>query len=155
MNSKNTVSQSSSQFTRLPGTANQTPTRMTESLEDYLEMVGFLSDDGNVRVTDIASRLGVSKPSVITALKTLKEQELIEHKRYQNVTLTKKGAQKAAEIRKRHQFLTDFLTDVVGVEQTTAERDACKMEHVLSPETMKKMKVLAGNFAGKHGKTAH
>jgi DtxR family Mn-dependent transcriptional regulator len=96
-----------------------------------------------VRVTDIASRLGVSKPSVITALKTLKEQELIEHKRYQNVTLTKKGAQKATEIRKRHRFLTDFLIDVVGVEQTIAERDACKMEHVLSPETMKKMKVLA------------
>ena len=146
MNSKNTVSQPSSQFTRLPGTANQTPTRMTESLEDYLEMVGFLSDDGNVRVTDIASRLGVSKPSVITALKTLKEQELIEHKRYQNVTLTKKGAQKATEIRKRHRFLTDFLIDVVGVDQTTAERDACKMEHVLSPETMKKMKILAGNI---------
>jgi DtxR family Mn-dependent transcriptional regulator len=42
--------------------------KMTQSLEDYLEMVGFLSDEGEVRVTDIASRLGVSKPSVLTAL---------------------------------------------------------------------------------------
>jgi DtxR family Mn-dependent transcriptional regulator len=116
---------------------------MTESLEDYLEMVSFLSDDGEVRVTDIAARLGVSKPSVHTALKTLEEQELIQHKRYQNVVLTKKGAQRAAEIRKKHQFLTDFLVSIVGVDAATAERDACKMEHVLSPETLKRMKILS------------
>jgi DtxR family Mn-dependent transcriptional regulator len=113
---------------------------MTESLEDYLEMVSFLSDEGDVRVTDIAVRLDVSKPSVLTALKTLEEQELIQHKRYQDVTLTKKGAARASEIRKRHRFLTDFLVSVVGVERDIAERDACKMEHVLSPETLKKMK---------------
>jgi DtxR family Mn-dependent transcriptional regulator len=118
--------------------------RMTESLEDYLEMVSFLSDDGEVRVTDIASRLGVSKPSVLTALKTLEAQELIEHKKYQSVLLTKAGAQRAAEIRKRHRFLAEFLTGVVGVDEATAERDACKMEHVLSPDTLKKMKALAG-----------
>jgi DtxR family Mn-dependent transcriptional regulator len=119
---------------------------MTESLEDYLEMVSFLSDEGEVRVTDIAARLGVSKPSVHTALKNLEEQELIQHKRYQNVTLTKKGGQRAAEIRKKHQFLTDFLVSVVGVDAVTAERDACKMEHVLSPETLKRMKILAVNL---------
>jgi DtxR family Mn-dependent transcriptional regulator len=115
---------------------------MTESLEDYLEMVSFLADDGEVRVTDIALRLGVSKPSVHTALKTLEEQELIEHKRYQSVTLTKNGAQRASEIRKRHWFLTDFLVSI-GVDQSTAEKDACKMEHVLSPLSMKKMQILA------------
>jgi DtxR family Mn-dependent transcriptional regulator len=119
---------------------------MTESLEDYLEMVSFLSDDGEVRVTDIATRLGVSKPSVHTALKSLEEQELIQHKRYQNVILTKKGAQRASEIRKKHQFLTDFLINIVGVDAATAERDACKMEHVLSPETLKQMKILAANI---------
>jgi DtxR family Mn-dependent transcriptional regulator len=125
---------------------------MTESLEDYLEMVSFLSDDGEVRVTDIAARLGVSKPSVHTALKTLEEQELIQHKRYQSVTLTKKGTQRAVEIRKKHQFLTDFLVSIVGVDAATAERDACKMEHVLSPETLKRMKILAENLKGLQGR---
>ncbi|GHV86563.1 DtxR family transcriptional regulator [Spirochaetia bacterium] len=117
---------------------------MTESLEDYLEMVSFLSDEGPVRVTDIASRLDVSKPSVFNALKTLEEQGLLEHGRYQGVSLTLKGRQKASEIRKRHRFLTDFLVKVVGVNAQTAERDACKMEHVLSPETLKKMQELTG-----------
>ncbi|MDR3139317.1 MAG: metal-dependent transcriptional regulator [Treponema sp.] len=115
---------------------------MTQSLEDYLEMVSFLADEGEVRVTDIATRLGVSKPSVLTALKVLEEQGLLEHERYRTVSLTSKGVIAAAEIRDRHSFLTAFLRDVVGVSPVTAEKDACKMEHLLSEETFKKIKSL-------------
>jgi DtxR family Mn-dependent transcriptional regulator len=116
---------------------------MTQSLEDYLEMVSFLSDEGEVRVTDIASRLKVSKPSVLTALKVLEDQGFLEHERYRTVSLTKKGALQAADIRGRHDFLTAFLRDIVGVDADIAEQDACKMEHVLSEETLRKMKLLA------------
>ncbi|GHV25591.1 hypothetical protein AGMMS4952_03730 [Spirochaetia bacterium] len=119
---------------------------MTQSLEDYLEMVGFLSDDGEVRVTDIAARLGVSKPSVLNALTVLEKQGLLEHERYRTVHLTEKGAHQAAKIRERHNFLTGFLRDTLGVSAETAEEDACKMEHILSEETLKKMKVLAMKF---------
>ncbi|MDR1389266.1 MAG: metal-dependent transcriptional regulator [Treponema sp.] len=122
---------------------------MTESLEDYLEMVSFLADEGDVRITDIAARLKVSKPSVHTALKILEERELLEHKRYRTVSLTKKGTLEASEIRKRHNFLTVFLEKVVGVERKTAEKDACKMEHILSAETLKKMKLLAQSSSAK------
>jgi DtxR family Mn-dependent transcriptional regulator len=122
---------------------------MTQSLEDYLEMISFLSDEGEVRVTDIASRLGVSKPSVLTALKVLESRDLLEHERYRSVTLTERGKEAAAEIRGRHSFLTLFLRDVLGVSPETAEQDACKMEHVLSDETLKKMKALALSQAKK------
>jgi DtxR family Mn-dependent transcriptional regulator len=122
---------------------------MTHSLEDYLEMVSFLADDGEVRVTDIAARLGVSKPSVLSALKSLQEQGLIEHARYRTVLLTKKGAQQAGEIRDRHNFLTAFLIEVVNVSPENAEKDACKMEHLLSDETLKKMKAMTRRHAGK------
>ncbi|MDR0388297.1 MAG: metal-dependent transcriptional regulator [Treponema sp.] len=115
---------------------------MTQSLEDYLEMISFLSDDGEVRVTDIASRLGVSKPSVLTALKILESQGMLKHERYRSVTLTQKGIERAAEIRGRHHFLTAFLRDVVGVDAETAEKDACKMEHILSDVTLERMKAL-------------
>jgi DtxR family Mn-dependent transcriptional regulator len=123
---------------------------MTQSLEEYLEMVSFLSDEGEVRVTDIASRLGVSKPSVLTAIKVLEEQGLLEHERYRSVALTTKGASQAAEIRGRHNFLTAFLHEVVGVDAETAEKDACKMEHILSEETLKKMKLLAQAYRQKN-----
>jgi DtxR family Mn-dependent transcriptional regulator len=115
---------------------------MTQSLEDYLEMVSFLADEGEVRVTDIAARLGYSKPSVITAVKNLEEKKLLEHRRYGAVMLTQKGAEKAAEIRGRHNFLKNFLQNVVGVSAETAEKDACKMEHILSEETFGKLKEL-------------
>ena len=115
---------------------------MTQSLEDYLEMVSFLSDEGEARVTDIAARLNVSKPSVLTALKVLEDRGLLEHERYRGVVLTAKGIELAAEIRERHTLLTAFLTDVIGVSAMTAEQDACKMEHVLSQETIDKMKAL-------------
>ncbi len=116
---------------------------MTQSLEDYLEAVSFLADSGEVRVTDIASRLGVSKPSVLVALRTLEERGLLEHERYRGVELTELGVIQATAIRDRHEFLTAFLRDVVGVSQATAEKDACRMEHVLSEETMIRMREIA------------
>ena len=115
---------------------------MTQSLEDYLETVCFLADAGEVRVTDIASRLNVSKPSVLTALKTLEEQGLLEHERYGTVSLTGEGRIQAEELRERHNFLTIFLRNIVGVGAETAEKDACKMEHHLSAETLEKMRAL-------------
>ncbi|MDR0561516.1 MAG: metal-dependent transcriptional regulator [Spirochaetaceae bacterium] len=117
---------------------------MTQSLEDYLETVSFLADEGGgtVRLTDIASRLGVSKPSVFTALKILEERGLLEHERYRTISLTEQGEIEAAEIRDRHNFLTVFLKKIVGVSPDTAEKDACKMEHLLSEETLQKMKSL-------------
>jgi DtxR family Mn-dependent transcriptional regulator len=115
---------------------------MTQSLEDYLEMVSFLSDEGEVRVTDIAARLGVSKPSVLAALKTLETRGLLDHERYRTVSLTRQGIVQAQEIRKRHSLLTSFLMDIVGVGPENAEKDACKMEHLLSEESLEKIRAL-------------
>jgi DtxR family Mn-dependent transcriptional regulator len=113
---------------------------MTQSQEDYLEMVSFLSDEGRVRVTDIASRLGFSKPSVLTALRLLEEKALIQHERYGSVELTEKGRRLAANIRERHFLIKDFLQKKLKVSEENAEKDACKMEHVLSEETFEKFK---------------
>ena len=115
---------------------------MTQSLEDYLEMVSFLDDEGPVRVTDIASRLGVSKPSVLTALRALQGQGLLKHERYRTVFLTDEGRKQASLIRERHSMLTYFLRDVIGVNPETADADACKMEHLLSAETLEKMRLM-------------
>jgi DtxR family Mn-dependent transcriptional regulator len=113
---------------------------MTQSMEDYLEMVSFLADEGPVRVTDIAVRLGFTKPSVHAALKALEEQGLVEHRRYSPVTLTQAGQVLALEIRDRHNLIKNFLIHSLGVSVKTAEIDACKMEHVLSGETLDRMR---------------
>jgi DtxR family Mn-dependent transcriptional regulator len=117
-------------------------TQSLETLENYLEMVSFLADEGPVRVTDIAARLEVSKPSVLIALKTLEERGLLER----TVSLTKKGAVQAAEIRRRHSLLTIFLQTIVEVGKETAEKDACKMDHILSGETLAKIEKLVEKY---------
>jgi DtxR family Mn-dependent transcriptional regulator len=117
---------------------------MTQALEDYLKTVSILASENNgeVRLTDIASRLGVSKPSAFTALKILEERGLVEHRRYRTVTLTKAGHKEATEIRGRYTLMLAFLRVVIGVSPINAEKDACLLEHHLSPETLSKIKSL-------------
>ena len=100
--------------------------RLTESLEMYLETIGLLRETTKMaRVTDIARELGVSKPSVHAALHELERRGLIEHEHYGEVFLSPEGKAASAEIRRRHGLLTAFLRNVVGVGPETAERDAC------------------------------
>jgi DtxR family Mn-dependent transcriptional regulator len=110
----------------------------------FLKVIGLLADRGEVRITDIAIQLGVSKPSVVVAVKVLEEQGFLKHERYRSVILTEQGKEKIAEIRGRYEFLVLFLKDILGVSPKTAEQDSCKMEHILSEETLKKMKNLRG-----------
>jgi DtxR family transcriptional regulator, Mn-dependent transcriptional regulator len=110
---------------------------VTESLEMYLETIGLLREKTKMaRVTDIARELGVSKPSVHAALHELERRGLIQHEHYGEVFLSPAGKEASAEIRRRHDLLTAFLRNVVGVGPETAERDACRIEHYLSKETM-------------------
>jgi DtxR family Mn-dependent transcriptional regulator len=115
---------------------------MSPSLEDYLKIIGRLADKGNVRVTDIALSLGVSKPSVFTAVKTLAAKGMVSHERYRFVSLTREGKRQFDEIWNRYTVVMDFLQRTLGVSAETAEKDACRMEHILSDETLKKLDVL-------------
>lgn len=110
---------------------------LSASLEDYLEVILQLERVSRVaRVSEIAGRLGVSRPSVTGALKNLGARQLVAHARYGHVTLTQDGARIAVEVERRHLAIRDFLTDVLGVPGDRAESTACKMEHVLEPEIL-------------------
>ena len=114
--------------------------QIRESAEDYLESILILSKSGDgVRSVDIASMLGVSKPSVSHAMKLLREDGYIAMDRYGTVTLLEKGAEIANRIYERHTVLTDMLI-ALGVPEETAKEDACKIEHDLSVESFQKIK---------------
>ncbi len=114
---------------------------MTQSLEDYLEAVGNLAQNGAIpRVKDIAKVLGLSKPSVHIALHLLEDHGMIIHEPYKDIIITEKGREKYKEIKAKHDMLSIFLQKVVGVSQEIAEKDACQMEHILSEETLDKIK---------------
>lgn len=113
---------------------------MTSSLEDYLEAVFILSKQkGNVRLTDIAEFLGVSKPSVNRAIKTLTQNGFLEHISYGDIVITPEGESYAANVLRRHKLIKQFLINELGVDEKIAEYDACQMEHVMSPVTIDKL----------------
>ena len=113
---------------------------MTSSLEDYLEAVFVLSNQkGNVRLTDIAEYLGVSKPSVNRAVNTLTQNGFLEHITYGDIIITPAGESYAANVLRRHKLIKQFLISELGVDEKIAERDACQMEHVMSPVTIDKL----------------
>ncbi len=113
---------------------------VTSSLQDYLEVIlNLLQEKKTARVTDIADRLDIAKPSVIQALSVLKEKGLIQQDRYGPVELTEQGRRYALKIRHRHKIIYGFLTQILGVSSRAAEEDACLIEHDLSSETFEKL----------------
>lgn len=114
--------------------------RTQESGEDYLETILTLQKrQGYVRSIDIANELEFTKPSISRAMKILRENDLIVMDENKMITLTELGQKKANEIYERHKTIARFLMEVVGVDETIAENDACRIEHVISEETMEKI----------------
>ena len=114
--------------------------RIHKSAEDYLEMILRLNEEkGYARSVDIATGLGVSKPSVSVAMKQLREGGYILMDKDNYITLTDTGMEIAQRIYERHKVLTRMLT-MIGVDEKTAEDDACKVEHDISVQTFTALK---------------
>lgn len=114
---------------------------VTQSLEDYLETIYLLiKDTGSACVRDVAKSMGVKMPSVVKALHELKGLELVTQEPYAPIELTKKGESIAKSVLARHELLKSFLVSL-GVSPKTADEDACRMEHILSVETLEKIRI--------------
>ena len=116
--------------------------RINESSENYLESILILEQrNPSVRMSDIAAMLHVSKPSVNKAMGVLKDAGYIHQEIYGTIHLTESGRQYAEKVYSRHILFKRFLTEVLEVDEPTAEEDACHMEHCVSHETMDKLRI--------------
>jgi len=111
--------------------------RLTRNDEDYLEMIFLLGKMKKaVRVKDLAREFGVTMPSVVSAVRSLADKGLVDHEKYGYLELTEKGEKKAEEIYKKHYLLFRFFHEVLGIDRETSHKDACKVEHFLSRESL-------------------
>ena len=114
---------------------------MHESGEDYIETIYVLKKrNGTVRSIDVANELNYSRPSVSRAVGILKENGLITVENDGELVLTEAGIKTAKAVYEKHTNLTKFLMLTAGVDAETAETDACRIEHIISPETFKGIK---------------
>ncbi len=114
---------------------------LSDSLRDYLREIYVLQQTAEeVRVTDLAKCLGLTKPSVNRAINTLKTRGLLEHAHYGRIRLTDEGRKIAKQIHENYKVLFRFLTEVLGVDMETADREASMMKNAISKGTRKKLK---------------
>ena len=83
--------------------------------------------------------LNVSKPSVNKAMGILKEAGYILQEKYGTIIFTDAGRQYAEKVYARHRLFKRFFIEILGIEESIAEEDACHMEHCVSDETMSKL----------------
>ena len=114
--------------------------KTNESMENYLETILILSKVRPVvRSVDIAEEMGFKKSSVSVAMKKLRESGDIEVTKEGFIYLTQSGQEIANTIYERHVLMSNWLI-ALGVSEDIAREDACKIEHVLSPESFNAIK---------------
>jgi len=116
------------------------PTRLSPTLEDYLEAIFHIVSTNMVaRSMEIAERLKVKRSSVTVALRTLAEKGYINYQVRSYVTLTDRGLNVARCVDRRHHILFEMFNDVLGLPEEVADQTACSMEHGMSAEVCKRM----------------
>ena len=114
--------------------------KINQSRENYLETIYMLREKkGEVRSIDIANELEYSKPSVSVAMKNLREYGYITITADGYIALTDTGEEVARRMYERHTLITRWLVSL-GVSESVASEDACRIEHVLSAETFEAIK---------------
>lgn len=113
---------------------------VTHSMAHYLMAIRRLRREfGYARSTDVAQALEVSRGAASMALAQLKKRGWIAEDPNRFLLLTEEGAGIAAAVEENFTILSGFFERVLGAPQDVAISDACKMEHLMSVETGRRL----------------
>lgn len=113
---------------------------ISKSLEEYLKEIYVLKmNKGEIRVTDIANALGVSKASVNKAIKQLNAENVLEYETYGEIKLTVDGEKMAKKILEAYDITYLFLNEILQIDSKSAESEAKEMKNILSDNTLNKL----------------
>ena len=113
---------------------------LSHSMAHYLMAIDSLRGDlGYARSTDVAEMLEVSRGAASMALSQLKKRGWVAEDPNRFLLLTEEGQKIARSVEHNFVILSHFFTTVLGVEDETARGDACKMEHLMSRDTGKRL----------------
>lgn len=109
-------------------------------MEQYLEAIAhLLTKDKVCSISDIAEVAHVSRPAASRAIRDLAEKNLVVHRSYSYVDLTPQGKALANQLTVRHEGLMNFLHKVLHFEEHQADAEACRLEHHVDDETVKRL----------------
>jgi len=111
-----------------------------KTMEEYIEIIHALEiRDGRAATGRIATEMKVRPSSATEMLRKLQHEGLLQYETYAGATLTESGRKLALDLKCKHKVIADFL-EIIGVDRSVAERDACQMEHHVGRETMERLK---------------
>lgn len=115
-------------------------TGLTSGLEDYIEeiYVAYLCNKP-LKAAKLARKLDISRASVSEALAKLKNKGLINYVGYEPINLTENGIIAAKKVYEKHNTLTQFFEQVLGIDKLEASENACKIEHIVSQKILDRM----------------
>ena len=123
---------------------------ISSSLEDYLELIhNKISKNETIKAIDIANKFNVSRPTVSEALIKLADMDLIIYEGRKGIKITPKGIAQAKKTVKKHEILSNFFTKILNINSNLADKNACKIEHVIDDEIIEKIKELTESHTKK------
>lgn len=113
---------------------------ITHSMAHYLMAIHELHKrQGYARVTDVARELEITAGSASVSIKALKQRGWVDEDHNRFLKLSAEGDRIAHEIQVNNRLLVQFLTEVLGLTESQANIDACKVEHLVSSPTRQKL----------------
>ncbi|XRO77499.1 metal-dependent transcriptional regulator [Methanocaldococcus sp. 10A] len=125
---------------------------MSQSIEDYLERIYLFTKENNrpIKTTELAKLLNI-KPSAVTNMaKKLHKLGYINYEPYIGISLTEKGIEEAKKILDKHKTIKTFLVEFLGLDEKTASKEACKLEHAMSDEVLERLKNFIEKYKNKN-----
>ena len=114
--------------------------RVSLAMESYLEAIADIqAEQGAVSPSVLAEKMGCKRSSVTSALQRLAENGLINYHTYRPVTLSQKGKEVIESLDKYHKILANFFENVLGLEEEFSQKEACRLEHQISPKTIERI----------------
>ena len=118
----------------------------TANREDYIRAIYVLEERNvQVRSIDLAEYLGVSKPSVSEMIRELSKESVILFKKYSKLKFTEKGRKIAENLTSKHRIIESFLRDMLKLNPEYIHKEAHRLEHAFSDESIERLRKLLGN----------
>jgi len=118
----------------------------TANKEDYLRALYILEEEKHeLKSTDLAHYLNVSKPSVSEMVQELDKEGMVSHKKYSKLRFTAKGRKLAEKLTSKHRLIELFLKNILRIKPINIHQEAHRLEHAFSDESVAKLRKLLGN----------
>jgi DtxR family Mn-dependent transcriptional regulator len=120
--------------------------KVTQKTEEYIESLYKLEQkNAIVKPSMLAYDLNVSQASITEMVKKLSDNGVVTQSRESGIRLTQKGVRSAARVVRRHRLSERLLTDIIGIPFEEVHEEACKLEHVISPEVERNLEIALSN----------